>query len=337
MRAAEIRRPAGLDKIVIADRPMPAPGPGEILVRPAAGSLNYHDYAVVAGLIPVADGRVLLSDGAGEVAAVGAGVKAFRPGDRVMSCFFPRWESGTGTVARRSGVPGDHVDGFAADYVVCRQDAVTRIPKGYSLAEAATLPCAALTAWHALMVFGRIKPGDVVLVQGSGGVSIFALQFAKAAGATVIATTSSADKARRLMELGADQVINYVETPDWGTAATDRTGGEGVDLVIELGGGGTLNQSIEAARTGGRIALIGILTGMTGDNIATATLMRKNLTLTGITVGSREDQQAMVRAIEATGIRPVIDRHFVLEDLAAAFAHQAAGRHFGKIVIDIGA
>jgi NADPH:quinone reductase-like Zn-dependent oxidoreductase len=221
---------------------------------------------------------------------------------------------------------------MAAELVAAPASAFTRIPNGYSLEEAATLPCAALTAWRALFAEARIKPGDWVLTQGTGGVSIFALQFAKAAGARVIATSSSDEKLERLVALGADHVINYKTTSDWGKAAKDLTGGRGVDEVVEIGGPKTLANSIRASRIGGHISLIGVLTGVQGD-VPTAALFSANITLAGITVGSRAMQEDMVAAIEANDIRPVIDSTFELDRLAEAFAHQAAQKHFGKIVV----
>lgn len=334
MKVAALKKPGGLDNIETVDRDTPEAGPGEILVKVANSSLNYHDYVVAQGGIPTEDGRILMSDGAGEVVAVGEGASGFKTGDHVVSLFFPNWEDGNGFDYRRAGVPGDHADGFAAEYVAAPARAFTRAPKGYSDAEAATLPCAALTAWRGLMVAGSCKPGDIVLVQGSGGVSIFALQFAKAAGATVIATSSSGEKLERLKDLGADHLINYKETPDWGKAALQWTGGRGVDHVVEIGGPGTLTQSIYACRSGAHIALIGVLTGVSGE-VPTALFFSKNLVMTGITVGSKTDQQAMIEAIEANDIRPVIDSHFPLDKLADAFRHQEAQKHFGKIVVDI--
>lgn len=334
MKAAVVRNPASLDSIDIVERPRPEPGPGEILVRVVASSLNFHDLAVVNGMIPTADGRIPMSDGAGEVVALGEGAAGFAVGDRVMSVFFPGWVDGEPGVAARMGVPGDHVDGFAAEYVAAPAHGFTRIPEGWSLAEAATLPCAALTAWSALFTAARIKPGDWVLVQGSGGVSVFALQFAKAAGARVIATSSSDEKLQRLGAFGAEHLINYRETPDWGAEAARRADGEGVHAVVEVGGPATLAQSIHACRAGGRIALIGVLTGISGE-IPTALFMMKKLQLHGITVGSIAGQRAMIAAIEANGIRPVIDSHFPLNRLADAFRHQEAQRHFGKIVVDV--
>jgi NADPH:quinone reductase-like Zn-dependent oxidoreductase len=316
----------------IGERADPQAGTGEICVRVHASSLNYHDYAVVSGMLPVADGRIPMSDGAGVVVAVGAGVTRFAVGDKVMSTFFPNWAGGPVSGEHTRGVPGDHVDGFAAEYVALPATAFTRMPRGYSFEEAATLPCAALTAWRALFVENNTKPGDVVLTQGSGGVSVFAIQLAKAAGATVIATSSSQVKLERLAALGADHLINYRDTPEWGVKARELTGGRGVDVVVEIGGAGTLAQSIEATRIGGHISLIGVLAGWSGD-IPTAAVMWKNIAVKGITVGSIEDQEAMVNALDAAAIKPVIDSSFALDDIAAAFEHQAAQRHFGKICL----
>lgn len=334
MKAATLKKPGGLENIVIADRDQPEPGPGEILVKVAANSLNYHDYVVALGGIPTVDGRILMSDGAGEVVGVGEGASGWSVGDHALSVFFPGWADGPGENEKRLGVPGDHADGFAAEYAAAPARAFTKAPKDYSFAEAATLPCAALTAWRALFVSAQTKPGDIVLVQGSGGVSIFALQFAKAAGATVIATSSSGEKLERLTELGADHVINYKEEAEWGKAALQWTAGRGVDSVVEIGGPGTLTQSIHACRTGGHIGLIGVLTGLSGE-VPTALFFQKNLVMTGITVGSQADQRDMIAAIDANGIKPVIDTHFPLDQVADAFQHQAAQKHFGKIVIDI--
>ena len=303
-------------------------------MRVQANSLNYHDYAVVSGVLPVADRRIPMSDGAGEVTALGDGVTDFAIGDHVMSTFFPNWAAGPVGAERTVGVPGDHVDGFAVESVCLPAATFTRVPSGYSMTEAATLPCAALTAWRALFVENHIGPGDCVLTQGSGGVSVFALQFAKAAGARVIATSSSDTKLELLRELGADHVINYRNTPQWGAAALEFTAGRGVDEVVEIGGSGTLPQSIEATRVGGHISLIGVLTGWGGD-VPTATMMWKNITVSGITVGSIEDQRNMVAGIEATGLRPVVDRSFALDEIADAFRHQASQQHFGKICLTL--
>jgi NADPH:quinone reductase-like Zn-dependent oxidoreductase len=332
MKVAAVKAQGAPDKLVIETRKDPAPGPGEILVRVRASSLNFHDLAVVFGMIPVADGRIPMSDGAGDVVAVGDGVKAFKPGDQVLSTFFPNWAGGGPALERVMGVPGDHVDGFAAELVAMPATAFTRIPKGWSLTEAATLPCAALTAWRALIVDAAIRPGSVVLTQGTGGVSIFALQIAKAAGARVVATSSSDEKLARLKDLGADHVINYKTDTNWGRSAAEWAG-QGVDAVIEVGGPGTLNQSITACRIGGHVSLIGVLTGWSGE-VMTALQMSKSVAVKGITVGSREDQANMIAAIEANGIRPVIDSRFPLDDIAGAFAHQRSQKHFGKICLE---
>jgi NADPH:quinone reductase-like Zn-dependent oxidoreductase len=333
MKIAAVKAPGGLDRIAIEDRPDPVAGPGQVLVRVRASSLNFHDFAVAAGMIPTPDGRVPMSDGAGEVVAVGEGVTTWAPGDQVLSAFFPNWASGGPTLARLTGVPGDHVDGFAAEYVAMPAGAFTRLPKGWSMAEAATLPCAALTAWRAMIVEARIKPGDVVLTQGTGGVSIFALQLAKAAGATVIATSSSPEKLERLKGLGADHLINYREDARWGQTAAALSGG-GVQAVVEIGGPGTMAQSIHACRIGGHISLIGVLTGVSGE-IPTALAMTKNVTIKGVTVGSIEAQSEMIAAVEAAGFRPVIDSTYPLDQIAAAFAHQISQKHFGKICLEI--
>ena len=328
--------PSTLDalRLVDLDDP-PSPGPGQINVAVRASSLNYHDYAVVRGMLPTPEGRIPLSDGAGDVTAVGEGVTEFAVGDRVVSTFFPEWLDGEPPMSAFTQVPGDGIDGFACEMVTMPATAFTRAPRGYSHAEAATLTCAGLTAWRALFVDYQVKPGDTVLVQGTGGVSIFALQFAKAAGARVIATSSSDDKLERVRALGADETINYREVEAWGPKAFEMTGGRGVDCVVEIGGAGTLDQSMMATRVGGHIALIGVLAGFAGP-VQTALLFSKNLTVQGLTVGSRAMQQAMIRAIEAKDLRPVISDSFALADLADAFRHQESGRHFGKIAVEIG-
>jgi len=334
MKVAAVKKPGGLDKLVIEERPDPKPGPGQVLVRVRASSLNYHDFVVVLGGIPTPDGRIPMSDGACEVVAVGEGVTKWKVGDKVISLFFPGWQSGQIEAAGFQSVPGDGADGFAAELVAAPETAFTRMPAGWSFEEAATLPCAALTAWRGLFAEANIQPGQWVLTQGTGGVSIFALQFAKAAGCRVISTSSSPEKMEKLKALGADHVINYKETPEWGKKAFELTGGRGVDEVVEIGGPGTMAQSIAACRPGGHISLIGVLTGVSGE-VPTAALFSRNITLSGITVGSRRMQEDMVDAIEANGIRPVIDSKFPLDQIAAAFAHQASQKHFGKIVLTV--
>lgn len=334
MKAVILRQPGGLDRLENIDLAEPGlPGPGEITVRLRASSLNFHDHAVVTGMIPADDRRIPLSDGAGEVTGVGEGVRDFSVGDAVVSTFFPHWLSGGPGDGRFDGIPGDSADGYARDAVVAPASSFTRAPKGLSHAEAATLTCAGLTAWRALMVDGPLQAGQTVLIQGTGGVSIFALQFAKIAGATVIATSSSDEKLEKLKALGADHTINYRRDSNWGSIARKVSGG-GVDHVVEVGGAGTLPQSVAAARFGGHIALIGVLSGLTGD-FPSSLVMNKQLRVQGLAVGTRSQQIDMIKAVEANGIRPVIDRSFPLEALADAFRHQQSGAHFGKISIDI--
>jgi NADPH:quinone reductase-like Zn-dependent oxidoreductase len=336
MKVIKLAKPGGLDKLALAELHARPPGPGEIQVRVEASSLNYHDYAVVTGMLPVADGLIPMSDGAGTVMAVGEGVTEFAPGDAVVSCFFPNWQDGAPDLRKLTGIPGDHADGFAAQTVTRPATAFTRTPRGYSAAQSSTLTCAALTAWRGLMVEAVIKPGDVVLTQGTGGVSIFALQFAKAAGCRVICTSSSDAKLDRLQAMGADELINYKDTPDWAGRALELTDGRGVDVVVEVGGAGTLPQSINAVCIGGHISFIGVLTGFSGE-IPTAGLLGKNITLKGITVGSRAQQMDMIRAIEANGIEPAIDSSYPLAGIAEAFRHQESQQHFGKICLDVAA
>ncbi|ANE74392.1 zinc-dependent alcohol dehydrogenase family protein [Dickeya solani] len=334
MKAIQVRAPGGLDRLELINLPDPgAPGAGQIRVRIHASSLNYHDLGVATGHMPTADGRILMSDGAGVVEAIGAGVSEFSVGDHVVSTFFPTWLNGDPLTADFSGVPGDGIDGYAAEVVVRAAEAFTLAPKGYSHVEAATLTTAGVTAWRALAVNGAIKAGDTVLVLGTGGVSIFAVQLAKAAGATVIATSSSDEKLSRVSALGADHLINYRDETQWGQKVLDITAGRGVDHVIEVGGPGTLAQSITACRVGGHIALIGVLTGAAGP-VPTATLVVRQQRLQGLIVGSRTHQQDFVRALENTGIRPVIDNVFPLENIAEAFRLQQAGGHFGKICLE---
>ena len=333
MKTIQLQHPGGLDQLRLVDLPAPgAPQVGEIQVRVHASSLNFHDLAVVLGRAGAADGRIPMADCAGVVTAVGAGVTEFAVGDAVVSCFFPQWQSGRQVPSTFATVPGDGVDGFARELVNMPVNAFTHAPKGWSHEEAATLTTAGLTAWRALVVDGGMQAGDTVLVLGTGGVSILALQMAKAMGARVIATTSSNAKKERLLALGADLVINYAEQPDWGDVVLAATDGRGVDIVVEVGGPGTLPQSIRACAPGGHIALIGVLTGFAGDG-PTVELMRKQQTLKGLIVGSREQQQDMVRALDLVSWRPVIDSRYPLEQIADAFAHQQAAKHFGKICL----
>jgi NADPH:quinone reductase-like Zn-dependent oxidoreductase len=333
LRAIKLKKPGGLVNLELVTIDAVEPQCGEFRIRNHASSLNFHDYVVAIGLLPVDDGRIPMSDGAGIVEAVGPGVNEFQPGDKVMSCFFPHWADGRAdNLAKMGGVPGDNVDGFAAETVTMAALGFTHIPEGYSFEQAATLPCAAATAWRALMVEAKVKSGDTVLVQGSGGVSVFALQFAKAAGCHVIATSSSDSKLDKLAKLGADQLINYREVENWGDEVLEITGGKGANVIVEVGGSGTLPQSVRAVSMGGHISMIGVLTGVQGE-VPTAELFQKNAVISGITVGSRANQEDMVRAINVAGIVPVIDRSFKLEELAEAFRLQESQQHFGKICL----
>ena len=334
IKTVHIPAGGGFDHVTIGTLQPVAPAHGEITVRLRASSLNYHDYGVVSGAMGPKERRIPMSDGAGEVIAVGEGVEECAVGDHVVSTFFPDWLDGAPRAEGFARTPGDGIDGYAREQVTAPATAFTLAPHGWSHAEAATLTTAGLTAWRALMEDGALQPGQVVLVQGTGGVSIFALQFAKLAGARVIATSSSEAKLARLRELGADEVINYREDPEWGLTARRLTGGRGVDHVVEVGGPETLAQSMLATRVGGHIALIGVLTGA-DSRLPLGLALARQLRLQALLVGSRRQQQDMVRALEASTLRPVLDRHFALDDLVAAFRHQESGQHFGKIVIDI--
>jgi len=331
MKAMVVGSPATLDTLQLADRPDPGqPAPGEIRVALHGSSLNFHDLGVVNSGASAAAGRIALADGGGIVEAVGDGVTEFAAGDAVISCFYPDWQDGAPNCVL-ARVPGDGIDGYATEYAVAPATAFTHAPRGYDAVEAATITTAGLTAWRALIVDGGTKPGDSILLLGTGGVSIWALQIAKAMGVTVIVTSSSDEKLDRARQLGADHIINYREVPEWGRAVRDRSGG-GVDLVLELGGAGTLTNSMGAVRPGGHIALIGTVSGVAGS-ISTVALVGKQAKIQGLMVGSRRHQQELVRAINAIGIRPVIDRRFALSELADAFRYQLSGSHFGKIGI----
>jgi NADPH:quinone reductase-like Zn-dependent oxidoreductase len=336
VKAVILRAPPSLDKLDIVELPPPPPpGPGEIQVRIRACSLNFHDLAVAVGALPVAPPRIPLSDAAGEVAAIGEGVEEFVAGDRVISTFFPTWHDGPPSrSASFAATPGDGVDGFAREIVNAPASWFTRQPRGFSHAEAAALPCAGVTAWRALVVNGALKAGDSVLTQGAGGVSLFALQLAKAMGARVIATSSSEEKLSRLKALGADQVINYRSHPDWARLANAYTDGVGVDHVVDVGGAGTLEQSCAAARIGGHIHMIGLLGGPQGA-VGPMHLLSKQLRISAVLVGNRRHQLDLVQALEATGVRPALDQDFPLDRLADALRRMQSGAHFGKITVSV--
>jgi NADPH:quinone reductase-like Zn-dependent oxidoreductase len=332
MRAMVLDGGAGLENLKPAERDWPTPKPGEVVVRLAAASINYRDLATVTMMAPQRP-LIPLSDGAGVVEAVGEGVTRVKVGDLVMPSFFPHWIAGRPTPQRLAAL-GGVLDGVACEAIALTAEGVTKAPAGWDAGEAATLPCAAVTAWRGLMVEGKLTAGETVLVQGTGGVSIFALQFAKLAGARVIVTSSSDEKLEHAKAMGADATINYRQTPDWAAAARELTGGRGVDHVVEVGGADTFQQSIRACALGGAIAVIGVLSGFVKD-VNVAAIFGGNLHINGITVGSRENVEQMVSAIEVAKLKPVIDRRFPLDQLPGALALMQSGGHFGKVVIDI--
>jgi NADPH:quinone reductase-like Zn-dependent oxidoreductase len=289
---------------------------------------------VLKGMRPTLGERVPMTDGAGEVVAVGEGVDAFEVGDNVASTFYPYWVGGAMTSEVKAVIPSEDIDGYAREYACAPAHFFTRAPIGLTHVEAATLPCAGVTAWRSLVTCGQVKPGDDVLVLGTGGVSLFALQFAKAAGARVIATSSSEEKLEKVQRLGADAVINYKAIPDWGHKVRELTDGRGVDHVIEVGGPATLMQSIASCRTGGHIALIGVLTGFAGELVIPA-LFVNQIRTSGISIGNRADQLDMIRAIDANRLKPVVDRTFPLEEITAAFRYYETRNHFGKICVSL--
>lgn len=319
---------------VIEQRPVPEPGPGEVLVRVHGSSLNYHDAVNLLGLINGPWPRVPMTDGAGEVVAVGAGVTAWRPGDRVLATFHPRWPDGRLTRERRRDVPGDTGDGWLQQYVCFAADALVATPPHLDDVEAATLVCAGTTAWRALEG-ARVRAGDVVVTQGTGGVSLFGLLLAKARGATVVITSSSDEKLARARALGADHTVNYRTRPDWERAVREITGGEGADLVLDLGGPDTLGRSVRATRMDGHVAIIGVLSGHGDASLPLGDAMTRQIHLTGVSVGSVTDHRDLARAVTACGLRPPISHRFAWTELAEAVRVQQAHEHFGKIGITI--
>jgi NADPH:quinone reductase-like Zn-dependent oxidoreductase len=334
MKAIKFVSPGGLSnlKIVHIDDPG-SPGPNEIRVRIHACSLNGHDYNVALGILPVEDGRILMTDGAGIVEAIGSDVTEFALGDLVVSTFFPDWQQSNAPLASFARTPGDGLDGYAVDTVVRPENWFTKAPRNWSSLESATLPTAGVTAWRGLVVEGKLKAGEAVLVLGTGGVSVFAIQLAKEMGARVIVTSSSNEKLERARTLGADFGVNYIDHPNWFEEVLKATDGRGVDLVIETGGPGTLPQSMKATRIGGHIVMVGVLTGISGQ-VPTAALMGRQQTLHGITVGSRAHQIEMIHALDKMNLRPVIDTVYPFEKIAEAFQFQEGRKHFGKICLE---
>jgi NADPH:quinone reductase-like Zn-dependent oxidoreductase len=320
-----------LEPVTLAD---PTPGPGEVLVRVHANSLNYRDLMIVRGEYDprLRMPRIPLSDGAGEVVAVGAGVSRARVGDRVVGLFAQNWQEGPPSAAKSRGALGGDVDGMLAELVVLPESGVVKFPEHLSYEEAATLPCAALTAWHALMEAAHIQPGDTVVIQGTGGVSIFALQFAKLAGARVLGTSSSDEKLARAKELGLDAGLNYKQQPAWGAWVKEQTGGIGADVIVEVGGSGTFAESLKAVRVGGTIAQIGVLSG-NADRLSLTPILMRQIRIAGIYVGSRIMMEAMNQAMVLHPLRPVVGQVFPYSQTKAAFEAMEKGSHFGKIVL----
>jgi NADPH:quinone reductase-like Zn-dependent oxidoreductase len=333
MKAIELTH-FNLDSFRVVDKTLPPLAAGSIRVRMRAASLNYRDLLVATG---VYDPRIKLptvplSDGAGEVAEVSAGVTRFKVGDRVANLFMPGWLEGEITPEKSLSALGAHEKGVLAEYVDLPEQAWVPIPEHLSFEQAATLPCAAVTAWNAL-VGGNIKAGDSVLLQGTGGVSLFALQFAKVSGARIIIMSSSDEKLARTLKMGAAEGINYRTTPDWDKRVRELTDGRGVDHIVEVGGAGTLPRSFKAVRAGGLISLIGVLTG--GGEVNPTPLLMKSITMRGIYVGSRAMMEAMNRAIGLHKIEPVIDRVFEFGQIGEALGYLKSGAHFGKVVMRI--
>ena len=334
MKALVLQNGFGLDHLALVERAEPTPGSNQVLVRIRAASLNYRDLLIARGQyspkmeLP----RIQGSDGAGEIVAVGANVKGYKVGDRVIGCFMQNWVSGPISEAAARSTLGSDRDGVIAEHAIFDANGIVPVPGDLSFAEAATLPCAAVTAWNAL-TGGGCGPGKSVLVLGTGGVSVFALQFAKALGARVLVTSGHDEKLARAIALGAAAGINYRTTPDWDKWVRQETGGTGVDIVVEVGGPGTLERSARAVRLGGHIALIGVLAGGTGFN--PMLILMKAVRLQGIFVGSRAMFEDMNRLIVGERIRPVIDRTFPLAEAIAAVRYFESASHFGKVVIEI--
>ncbi|QDT63807.1 zinc-dependent alcohol dehydrogenase family protein [Calycomorphotria hydatis] len=336
MRAYQIQDDSGIDGIKAVELPDPECGPGDVMIRVGACSLNYRDLIVTQGGYARNDTRpvIPLSDGAGEVIAVGEEVTEFAIGDRVTGCFFRDWQGGDVTDAAFNTARGGGIDGMLAEYHVGPAYSFVKTPSHLSDEEAATLPCAAVTAWQSLVDFGKVKPGHTVLTLGTGGVSCFAIQFAKLHGARVIATSSSNEKLEQAKQLGADETINYREDPDWEKTVRRLTDGVGVDHVVEVGGVGTLQKSLRAAALNGRIGLIGVLTGTDGAVNPLPAIFNR-VTISGIYVGSREMFAAMNRAITMAELKPAIDRVFEFDQAVDAYRHLASAGHVGKVVIQL--
>ena len=333
-RVIYLKAGGGFDNIFIGNQDISDPMNDEAQIRLYASSLNYHDYAVVSGVWGPSEQRIPMADGAGEVIKVGGAVKELKVGDHVCTTFFPGWLDGSPNVQGFETVPGDGIDGYARELVNLRAGSLTLAPDQWTHEQSATLTTAGLTAWRALFEDYDLKEKHTVLIQGTGGVSIFALQFAKSIGAKVIATSSSDEKIKKLKALGADYCINYKKNSKWSEEILSFTKGQGVDHVIEVGGPETLDESINSVKVGGHISVIGILSGLQG-NLDFVNALLKQVTLQGILVGSRAQQERMITYINQTKLFPIIDRVFELEDIVSAFQYQETNQHFGKICLKI--
>lgn len=337
MRAWEIVSDRGVDALALNNRPMPEPGPGQVLIKVQASSVNYRDLSTIED--PVSRNlpypTIPNSDAAGEVVEIGDSVEDIAVGDRVMSCFFQDWQAGPISSIAMASALGGAKPGVLAEYVVLDARGVVRAPAHLSWPQAATLPCAALTAWHALTQPRPIRPGETALLLGTGGVSVFAQQFCQLMGARTIVISSSDSKLERIRSLGAWETINYRETVDWDSTIVELTDGAGADRVIEVGGPGTLQKSIAAVRVAGIIALIGILAGLEGA-VSPTDIMRKSITVQGVYVGSRQMFAEMNKAISLHEMKPVIDEEFAFSDAPAAYHRMRGAQHFGKLVIGVG-
>jgi len=337
MRAYQLPKGgAGIDALVKVERPDPKPAYRQVMVKVKACSLNFRDLGIVRGTyrMPVRENLIPLSDGAGEVIEVGPGVTRVKVGDHVAGCFFQRWLGGEAPADVHASALGGGIDGMLAEHAVLEEDGVVKIPAHLSLEEGATLPCAGVTVWNAMTEHAKLIAGQTVLLQGTGGVSIFGLQLARMMGIQVIITSSSDDKLARAKALGANHGINYKTTPDWEKAALGLTGGRGVDHVVEVGGAATLARSFGAIRVGGKITMIGGLSGPATE-INPGLIFARRANVQGISVGSMQMFEAMSRAMAASGIKPVIDKVFPFDEAQAAYRHMASGAHFGKIVIRV--